>query len=124
MLEVDTDEHAAVGKFGIEVRIVDRRQRAVTYLSSAGMQGVYYEPGETAICTVPFLPLVPGRYEIELWATIPVCRYSTNGQARLYSTCSASIRSEPARCFRRPTTPGVSIPEHFWTEGLHPRSER
>jgi homopolymeric O-antigen transport system ATP-binding protein len=70
-LEVETAAHAAAGRFGIDVRIVDRRERVVTYFSSAVMQGLYFQPGETAVCAIPYLPLVPGLYSIQLIATIP-----------------------------------------------------
>lgn len=69
-IEIETAPGVDVGKFGIEVRIVDRRERPLIYLSSAAMQGAYFDSGDTAICTIPFVPLVPGLYTVELWATL------------------------------------------------------
>ena len=69
-LEIETDPEVEVGMFGIEVRIVDRRQRPVIFLSSLAMQGAYFQAGDTATCTIPFMPLAPGHYFIELWAIL------------------------------------------------------
>ena len=69
-LEIETDPDVDVGKFSIEVRIVDRRERPLIFLSSAAMQGAYFRAGDVAICTIPFMPLVPGQYSVELWATL------------------------------------------------------
>ena len=69
-LEIGTNADAAVGKFSIEVRVVDRRARPLMYFASGLMQGMLFEPGDTAVCTIPFMPLVPGLYHVELWATL------------------------------------------------------
>jgi homopolymeric O-antigen transport system ATP-binding protein len=69
-LEIETDPDLEVGTFSIEVRIIDRRQRPLIFLSSAAMQGAYFRAGDVAVCTIPFMPLVPGQYSVELWATL------------------------------------------------------
>jgi lipopolysaccharide transport system ATP-binding protein len=69
-LEIETDPDVGVGAFSIEVRIVDRRQRPLIFLSSAAMQAAYFKAGDIAVCTIPFMPLVPGQYFVELWATL------------------------------------------------------
>ncbi len=69
-LEIETNPDLDIGKFGIEARIVDRRERPLIFLSSAAMQGMQFGPGETAVCTIPFMPLAPGQYTLELWATL------------------------------------------------------
>ncbi len=69
-LEIETDPAVDIGTFSIEVRISDRRQRPLIFLSSAAMQGAYFRAGDVATCTIPFMPLAPGRYFVELWATL------------------------------------------------------
>ena len=68
---IETNPLAEARRFSIEVSIVDRRQRPVTYLSSGTMQGRFFAGGDVAECTIPFAPFVPGRYTIDLAATVP-----------------------------------------------------
>ncbi|HZQ80540.1 MAG TPA: polysaccharide ABC transporter ATP-binding protein [Gaiellaceae bacterium] len=68
---VETNPQAKVGRFGIDVVVTDSRHRPVTYISSVEMQGKYFEPGETAICEIPYLPLAPGVYLVALLAHLP-----------------------------------------------------
>ena len=55
-------------RFGIDVRILDSRNRPVTYIASAAMQGATFVGGDVVVLDIPFLPLVPGSYFVELIA--------------------------------------------------------
>ena len=68
---IKTNPQSTVGRFGIDILVTDRRQRPVTYVSSVEMQGVYFEPGDTAECVIPFLPLIQGVYFVSLLAHLP-----------------------------------------------------
>ena len=57
--------------FGVDVRILDSRQRPVAFMSSLEMLSRYFSPGETVRCEVETLTLAPGTYTVDIGASIP-----------------------------------------------------
>jgi lipopolysaccharide transport system ATP-binding protein len=70
-LVIETNPDARVRNFGVDVRILDRRQRPISYLSSVEMRGRYFSAGDVIDCIIPALPFVPGTYTIDLMAHVP-----------------------------------------------------
>jgi lipopolysaccharide transport system ATP-binding protein len=112
-ITIDTNREAADREFGVDVRIADSRQRSVAYFSSREMQGFNVEPGASAECFVPFLPFVPGHYEIELTAWYP-------GRILDHWVGEVSfdvIRFDPfeiGSTFVTNDVKGNIVPEHVW----------
>ena len=119
-LEIETNPNARVGRFGIVVRIVDHRQRAVIFLSSAGMQGMYFHPGETAVCTIPFMPLVQGLYGIELGAAIPGVQTFDEWVGEIVFDVQRFDPFGNASMFTPNDLTGSVVPQHEWSEGSQP----
>jgi len=67
-LVIHTSTSASATRFGVDVRILDARNRPVTYIASASMQGATFIPGDVIDLEIPFLPLVPGSYSLEIYA--------------------------------------------------------
>ena len=67
-LVIETSDVLEGQRFGIDVRILDSRNRPVTYIASAEMQGATFAAGDVVVLDIPFLPFLPGSYLIELSA--------------------------------------------------------
>ena len=69
-LVIETSGALEGRRFGIDLRILDSRNRPVTYISSAAMQDATFVAGDVVVLDIPFLPLVPGSYSVELLAGV------------------------------------------------------
>jgi len=58
-------------EFGVDVRVLDARQRPVAYMSSLEMAGRYFAPGDTVRCEIDCLALAQGTYSVDIGAAIP-----------------------------------------------------
>ncbi len=58
-------------EFGVDVRVLDQRQRPVAYMSSLEMAGRYFAPGDAVCCEIDALSLAQGTYSVEIGASIP-----------------------------------------------------
>ena len=123
-IEIETAVGVEVGKFSIEVRIVDRRERPLIFLSSAAMQGAYFNSGDTAICTLPFVPLVPGLYSVELWATLQGVQTLDEWVGEIAFDVQRFDPFGISSTWMATDYTGSVVPEHRWSavDPLSPRS--
>jgi lipopolysaccharide transport system ATP-binding protein len=117
-LEIETDPDVNVGTFSLEVRIVDRRQRPLIFLSSAAMQGAYFKAGDVAICTIPFMPLVPGQYSVELWATLSGVQTLDEWIGEIAFDVQRFDPFGIGSTWVPTEQTGSVVPEHEWTTGV------
>jgi lipopolysaccharide transport system ATP-binding protein len=113
-LTVATNPAVEARRFGIEVTILDRRQRQIGFFSSGVMQGLYFEAGETAVCEIPFVPYAPGVYSVDLAARIPEIQTFDEWTGEISFDVT---RFDPFRIgstFTADDVTGSLVPEHRW----------
>jgi lipopolysaccharide transport system ATP-binding protein len=111
---IETNAASTAQRFGIDMRILDRRHRPVAYLSSSSMQGKFFEPGDVAECVLPFLPLAPGTYAVELGASIPGVQTFDSWTDDIWFEVSRFDPFEIGSTFSPSESTGSLVPEHRW----------
>jgi lipopolysaccharide transport system ATP-binding protein len=112
-LRLETNPDAQARTFGVDLRIVDRRHRPVTYISSIEMQDVYFNPGDVVELELPYLPLAPGLYLVELLAHV---------HGRAFDSWTDHIAFDVVHfdpfatgsTFKATPERGSVVPEHRW----------
>ena len=123
-IEIETHPDIDVGAFSIEVRIVDRRQRPVMFFASESMQGALFRGGDVAICTIPFMPLAPGRYSVELWATLLGVQTLDEWVGEVAFDVERFDPFGIASTWVPTDQTGSFVPEHRWTRGAASTARR
>jgi lipopolysaccharide transport system ATP-binding protein len=114
-LVIETDPAAVLQRFGVAVRILDRRHRPVAYMSSAEMKGTFFAPGDVIECSIPFVPLVAGAYAVELSASIPGVQGFDLWAGDIWFEVNRFDPFQTGSTFTPSEESGPFVPAHEWS---------
>jgi lipopolysaccharide transport system ATP-binding protein len=114
---IRTNPQFPSGEFGVDLRILDARQRPVAYMSSLEMAGLYFKPGDVVRCEIETVGLAPGSYRVDVNAAIPFVQGMDMWSGEIAFEVVRFDPFETGSTFAPDDRTGSVIPAHTWANG-------
>jgi lipopolysaccharide transport system ATP-binding protein len=102
-------------EFGVDVRILDARQRPVAYMSSLEMAGRYFTAGDVVRVEIERLDLAPGSYHVDVNASIPFVQGMDTWPGEIAFDVVRFDPFESGSTFSPDDRTGSIVPAHEWS---------
>lgn len=101
-------------EFGVDVRVLDARQRPVAYMSSLEMAGLYFAPGDSVCCEIDAVSLAQGTYLVDIGASIPFVQGMDSWSGEVSFDIVRFDPFDAGSVFAPDDRSGSVVPPHRW----------